>query len=104
MGVIVGNWLGQPQTIAGKDSKQPIVHFWVWACEYLVLNCNPWWFPGHHEEWIVHVQGTFTTGTSTTIGTNAAPLYLLLGFGLKQINCQYPPKQFSSYSTDSASK
>jgi hypothetical protein len=59
--------------IAGKDSKQPIIHFW--ACGYLVPFATLGGFPGLHEEWIVHVQGTFTTGTSITIG-NAAPLLL----------------------------
>jgi hypothetical protein len=58
MGDIVGNWLGQPQTIAGKDSKQSIIHFW--ACGYLV--------------------------PFATVG-NAAPLHLLLGLVLMQINC-----------------
>jgi hypothetical protein len=78
MGVIVGNWLGQPRTIAGKDSQQPIIiHFW--ACGYYLLPfATLGGFPGLHEEWIVCVQGTFTTGTSTTVG-NAAPLHLLLG-------------------------
>jgi hypothetical protein len=50
-------------------------------------------FQGLYEEWIVRVQGTFTTGTSTTIG-NAAPLHLLQGFALMQINCQCPPTQY----------
>ena len=92
MGVIVGNWLGQPRTIAGKDSKQPIIS--VWACGYLVPIATLGGFPGLHEERIVRVQGTSATGTSTAPVGNAAPLHLLLGFVLMQINCQCPPKQY----------
>jgi hypothetical protein len=92
MGVIVGKWLGQPQTIAGKDSKQPIIHFWAYG--YLVPFAALRGFPGLHEEWIVRVQGTFTTGTTTTIG-NTAPLHLLLDFVLMQTNCQVPTKTIS---------
>jgi hypothetical protein len=78
--------------IAGKDSKQPIMSFS--ANEYLVLFATLQGFPGIHEERIVHIQeGTCATGTSSTIG-NAAPLHLLLGFVLMQINYQCPPKQY----------
>ena len=92
MGVIVGNWLGQPRTIAEKDSKQPIISFW--ACEYLVPIATLGGFPGLREERIVRVQGTSATGTSTAIVGNAAPLHLLLGFVLMQIHCQCLPKQY----------
>jgi hypothetical protein len=91
MGVIVGNWLGKPRTIAGKDSKQPIIHFW--ACGYLVPFATFGGFSGFRVETVVRVQWNFTTGTDTTVG-NAAPLHLLLGFVLMQINCQCPPKQY----------
>jgi hypothetical protein len=77
---------------AGKDSKQPIMHFW--ACKYLALFAFLGGFPGLHEERIVRVQGTSVTGTITTIG-NATPLHLVLGFVLMQIHCQCPPKQIS---------
>jgi hypothetical protein len=83
MEVIFGNWLGQPQTITGKDSKQPIIRFW--ASKYLLVPSFATLevFPGLHEERIVRVQGISSTGAST-IG-NAAPLHLLvLGFVLMQ--------------------